>query len=122
MVNMMRSTEDVFEDHLRLRLDGDIEEDLRRNYAPDVILLTCNSNETGHDAIRKSSLRLNDQMPEARFEFLSRQTRGQFALLIWRGTSPHFQAIDGADTFVIENGKIVFQSIHYRLLEPSVRQ
>lgn len=38
------AAEGVFEDHLRLRAAGDIEEDLRRNYAVDVVLLTANSN------------------------------------------------------------------------------
>lgn len=41
---MARSAEEVFEDHLRLRAAGDIEEDLRANYAVDVVLLTANSN------------------------------------------------------------------------------
>ena len=33
----MRSAEEVFEDHLRLRVAGSLEEDLRRNYAEDVV-------------------------------------------------------------------------------------
>lgn len=34
-----RSTREVLEDHLRLRREGDLEEDLARNYAEDVVLL-----------------------------------------------------------------------------------
>ncbi len=68
-----RSAEEVFQDHLRLRMAGSLEEDLRRNYAEDVVLLTVNSNPHGHDAIRMSARRLREQLPDARYEFLARQ-------------------------------------------------
>ncbi|MDQ2705960.1 MAG: nuclear transport factor 2 family protein [Pseudomonadota bacterium] len=110
-----RSTEEVFEDHLRLRVENQLEEDLARNYAEDVILLTVNSNACGHDAIRMSAARLADQLPEPRFEFIAEQVRDRFALLIWRATSDRFDAIVGADSFVIEGGLIRLQTIHYRL-------
>ncbi|MCJ8517677.1 hypothetical protein ABID21_000810 [Pseudorhizobium tarimense] len=111
-----RSTQEVFEDHLRLRLLGDLEQDLARNYAEDVVLLTSNSNLVGHDALRTSSSRLREQLPDAEFQFLAKQVRGRFALLNWRSTSDRYQAVEGADSFVIENGKIVLQTIHYKLL------
>jgi hypothetical protein len=111
-----RTPTEVFEDHLRLRMSGDLEEDLRRNYAEDVVLLTVNSNERGHAAIRTSSRRLRDQLPDSEFEFLARQVSGPYALLIWRGRSSESVAVDGADSFVIEGGKIRMQTIHYRLV------
>lgn len=112
---MARSIQEAFEDHLRLRVMGELEEDLRRNYARDVVLLTANSNLVGHDAIRLSAKRLHDQLPEAKFEFMAKQVRDPYAILIWSATSHSFNATDGADSFVIRNSKIVFQSIHYRL-------
>ena len=110
-----RSPEEVFEDHLRLRLEGNLTEDLRRNYAEDVVLLTVNSNARGHDAIRMSAQRLNQQLPDAEFTIVAKQVNGPFALLIWSASSARFNAIEGADSFVIKDGKIVFQSIHYGL-------
>lgn len=112
---MVRTTLEVFEDHLACRLEGRLEEDLRRNYAPDVVLLTSNSNRQGHDAIRTSAARLREQLPEGTFTFLSKQVRGDYALLLWRSQSARFEAIDGADSFHIREGKIVFQSIQYKL-------
>ncbi len=41
---------------------GKLEEDLRHNYADDVVLLTENSNARGHDAIRISTERLRNQL------------------------------------------------------------
>lgn len=113
-----RPAEEVFEEHLRLRVMGNLEEDLRRNYAEDVVLLTVNSNARGHDAIRMSARRLRDQLPDARYEFLAKQVNGPYVLLIWRGWSSRFNAAGGADSFVIRDGKIRFQSIHYRLENP----
>lgn len=112
---MARSTQDVFEDHLALRLAGDLDTDLRRNYADDVVLLTVNSNLQGHEGMRLSAGRLKEQLPDARFEIVSKQVRGEYAFLVWRAQSGRFDAVDGADSFVVRDGKIVFQSIHYRL-------
>lgn len=108
-----RSPEEVFEDHLRLRLEGNLAEDLRRNYAEDVVLLTVNSNARGHDAIRMSAERLNQQLPDAEFNIVAKQVNGPYTLLIWSAKSAHLDAVEGADSFVIREGKIVFQSIHY---------
>lgn len=36
-----RSTREVFQDHVRKRQEECFEEDLRLNYAEDVVLLTC---------------------------------------------------------------------------------
>ena len=112
-----RTPTEVFEDHLRLRLAGKLEEDLRRNYAEDVALLTVNSNERGHDALRVSARRLAEQLPDAEFEFLARQVSGPYALLVWRATSATARVEAGADSFVIEGGKIRMQTIHYRLID-----
>ncbi|MCG7508406.1 hypothetical protein [Mesorhizobium retamae] len=110
-----RDTHQVLEDHLRLRLEGRLEEDLQRNYAPDVVLLTVNSNSKGHHAIRMSAKRLAEQLPDADFEFVMKQVSGSFALLVWKARSPRQEAHSGADTFVIENGLIRLQTIHYHL-------
>lgn len=113
----MRTAREVFEDHLRLRVEGELEEDLRRNYSKDMVLLTSNSELVGHDAIRASAARLDEQLPDASFTFLSKRVHGPYAFLIWEVRSSHLDAMSGADSFVIENGKIVFQSIHYALAD-----
>jgi hypothetical protein len=76
MTEQARSTREVFEDHVRLRLEGRLEEDLERNYASDVILLTINSNASSHDAIRISAKRLTEQLPDAEFEIVKMQVAG----------------------------------------------
>lgn len=114
---MARSTREVFEDHLKLRMKGDLETDLARNYSETVTLLTVNSNVRGHDAMRMSARRLAEQLPDGKFEFVAKQVNGPYALLIWRARSDRFRAVDGADSFVIEDGRIQMQTIHYHLTE-----
>ncbi len=111
-----RSTTEVFEDHLKRRVQGDLEADLQRNYSEAVILLTMNSNAQGHDAMRMSARRLAEQLPNSRFEFLSKQVNGPYALLIWRAESDRFDVVGGADSFLIEDGKIQMQTIHYHFV------
>ncbi|MGX9115796.1 hypothetical protein ACWTU6_03745 [Mesorhizobium sp. BHbsci] len=48
-------------------------------------------------------------MPEARFHVAAKQVSGRYALLVWSAKSTRFDAVERADSFVIENGKIVFQ-------------
>lgn len=81
-----------------------------------MVLLTLNSNMSGHEAIRTSAARLKEQLPDASFKFVAKQVSGPYALLIWTATSRRCDAVEGADSFVIEGGRIVFQSIHYKLI------
>lgn len=118
---MGRSTTEVFEDHLRLRVAGDLETDLRRNYAENVVLLTVNSNASGHDALRMSARRLAEQLPNGHFDFLAKQVNGPYALLIWRARSDRFDVIAGADSFLIVDGRIQLQTIHYQLVDKHER-
>ena len=113
----MRTPTEVFEEHLRLRAEGLLEEDIQRNYSDDVVLLTSNSDLVGHDAIRTSASRLAEQLPDAQVTFLSKRVHGHYAFLVWEGRSPNLNAISGADSFLIQDGKIVFQSIHYLLVK-----
>lgn len=111
-----RSTADVFEGHLRPRIARRLEDDLRRNYAPDVVLLTCNSIFRGHDGLRESARRLGEQLPHASFQFTARQVADQSAFLVWTAQSDGYCVGCGADSFVICGGKIRMQTIHYDLL------
>lgn len=111
----MRATREVLEDHLHLRSAGDLEADLQRNYAADVVLLCEPAVLCGRDAVRKSAEQLAWQIPQARFEYPTRRVEGEYALLIWNARSPGGRVHHGVDTFVIRAGRIVLQSIYYRV-------
>jgi hypothetical protein len=117
---MTRTPQDVFDDHLRLRSKADFETDLRRNYAEDVLLFCEVGVLRGHSAIRQSAKRLGLQLPGARFDFTTRDVAGEYAFLVWKARSDRFEVEDGADSFVIRDGRIVMQSIFYRLARGSL--
>jgi hypothetical protein len=112
---MMRPADEVFQDHLRLRSLGELEADLERNYADDIVVLCEFGALQGRAAIRKSAPRLGLQLPDAEFQFPTRLVRGEHAFLVWKARSQLFEVEDGADSFVIRDGGIVAQTIFYRL-------
>lgn len=83
---MIRSTLEVFEDHLRLRLEGKTEEDIQRNYTDDVILLSKTETEQGKETLRRWADDLSHELPEAKFEFVAKQVNGEYAFLQWRAS------------------------------------
>jgi hypothetical protein len=108
-----RSTQAVFEDHLSEAARADVERDIRRNYAPDVVLLTGVGVLRGHDGVRRSRELLQADAPEATFEYLTRLVEGQIAFLEWTGETDAVEISDGADSFLISDGLIRIQTIHY---------
>jgi SnoaL-like domain len=112
---MQRSTIQVLEDHLRLRQAGQLDTDLEQNYASDVILLCDRGTFKGREAVRKSGEDLTAQLPDGRFEYVVKYVTGEYAYLRWTADSATNRIEDGADTFVIRNGRIIMQSIFYRL-------
>jgi hypothetical protein len=58
---------------------------------------------------------LKQELPNAEFRYVNRLVEGRFALLEWTADCGDVAVHDGADSFVIENDKIVAQTIHYTL-------
>ena len=112
-----RMTAEVLRDHLKKRSDGLFEADLRDNYARDVVLLTCTGIFRGHDGLRESHNILLESLADARIDVFNILTDGEFAFIEWRATADHIEVPEGADSFIIRNGKIVAQSIHNKVRE-----
>jgi hypothetical protein len=113
-----RSTREVLDDHLRLASRGDFDTDFSRNYHPDVLLLTSFGTYRGHDGLRQLTGLLLRQAPDPRYEYHDLQADGQVGYLRWSGRGSAGTALlDGADSYVIRHGRIVAQTIHYRVEE-----
>jgi hypothetical protein len=108
-----RSPREVLDDHLALAAAGDWVTDLERNVADDVVVLTGFGVFEGRDQVRVLAELLDAQLPHARFEYTTVALRGDVAYLEWRADADGARVRDGADSFVIREGRIVAQTIHY---------
>lgn len=106
---------EILADHLEfLKLGPDaLNEDLQRNYSPDVVLLTSHGIYYGHTGVKLIHGILYRQLPEVKLSYRNILCEGDMALLEWTADSPRGEVLDGVDTYVIRNGRIVAQTIHY---------
>ncbi|MDB5181049.1 MAG: SnoaL-like polyketide cyclase, partial [Candidatus Saccharibacteria bacterium] len=98
---------------LAKRLAGDIEGDIRDNYSKDVIFLTGTGAFTGHDGVRKSATELQQYVGDIPYVYNHTLIKDNYAFLEWTAGIKDKKVLDGADSFVIENDKIILQTIHY---------
>jgi hypothetical protein len=108
-----RSAEEVLNDHLRESRSGSVEDDLKRNYAEDVVLLTGRGLYRGHDGVRELNRMLMEELPNARFEYRTQLVHGEMGFLEWTAEADGARVEDGADSYLIRSGGIVVQTIHY---------
>lgn len=108
-----RSAEAVLGDHLRESRSGSVEDDLKRNYAEDVVLLTGRGLFRGHEGVRELARVLLEELPNPRFEYQTRLVHGEVGFLEWTARADHARVEDGADSYLIRGGKIIVQTIHY---------
>lgn len=108
-----RSAEEVFEDHLRLAREHRFDEDIERNVSPDIVVLERRGIFRGRDGVRELAWLLEEELPKAPYAYKNRLVEGRVAFLEWTAETDHSRVRDGADSFVIEQGWIVAQTIHY---------
>lgn len=116
-----RTTREVLDDHLNISnawVGGSFEEildaDLRRNVADDIAVLINRGVFHGHDGVRQLAWMLAEELPEHRaFDYTHVAAEGRLAFLEWTYEDSQVRVRDGADSYLIEGGKIVGQTIHY---------
>ena len=117
-----RTAQEVLDDHLNVTehfgAEEDwrriVEEDIRRNVSEDIVILINRGTFRGHEGVRELARMLAEELPEQRsFEYTYKAVEGKMAFLEWAYEDANVMVRDGADSFLIENGKIVTQTIHY---------
>lgn len=108
----MRSTADVFSDHLLIRAAGheNIERDVRQNYSRDCVIITNFGTFHGHDGVKRCAAILERDVPPTNYIYTLRLVHGEIAYLEWKVED---YVEDGSDTFHIKDGKILVQTIRY---------
>ena len=110
---MARTTTEVIHDHLSRRLGGDVEGDIESNFSPDIIILSGFATYRGHQGIRESAKALAEATSGGTFSYNRTVIEGPYGFLEWTASAEDTKISDGADSFVVHDGLIVFQSIHY---------
>ncbi|MFY1702444.1 nuclear transport factor 2 family protein [Micromonospora sp. WMMA1923] len=113
-----RSAEEVFREHLRLAAEHRFVEDIERNLAPDCVILERRGVFRGPGGARQLARWLAEELPGGRYTYQNLLVDGRFAFLEWTAQADGARVRDGADSFVIEDGWIVAQTIHYTV-EPA---
>lgn len=113
-----RAAGEVFEDHLRLAQERDVESDIERNFATDCVILTGRGSFRGHDGIRRLARALDEELPRGEWRYRVKLVEGHAAYLEWSADSGDAVVEDGADSFFITDGKVVAQTIHYTVRAP----
>ena len=108
-----RTAGEVFEDHLRLAGEHRFEEDLERNISPDCIVLERRGVFRGREGVSELARLLAEELGDAPYTYTNRLVEGRIAFLEWAAEAENAHVCDGADSFVIEDGWIVAQTIHY---------
>jgi hypothetical protein len=117
-----RTAQEVLDDHLNIDehfgADQDwqriVEEDMRRNVSEEIVILINRGTFRSHEGVRSLAYMLGEELPEQRsFEYTYRAVEGRMAFLEWAYEDEDVRVRDGADSYLIENGKIVAQTIHY---------
>jgi hypothetical protein len=111
----------VLDDHLTIAnrwsdapFDQVLEEDLRRNVSPDIVVLINRGTFHGHDGVRELAMMLAEELPEhAAFTYSYVAAEGDVGLLEWSYEDSTVQVRDGVDSYVFRDGKMVGQTIHY---------
>ena len=107
---MARSTEQVFQDHMKALLSGNFPA-LMADYADDAVLMTMDGANVGKAAIQAFFVNALSAMPNAKLSLTGHIVHGDFVLVNWTGVSDVATVPYGVDTFVIHDDKIRLQTV-----------
>jgi hypothetical protein len=108
-----RSVEEVLDDHLRESKEGSLDDDLRRNFSENLVILTERGVFRGHEGMRELNRRLQEELPKAQLTYRTKLVAGEMAFLQWTAESESAVVEDGVDSYCIRDGQIIGQTIHY---------
>ncbi len=87
-MSQQRIAQQVLDDHLAVSFNGTVKEDLQRNYAEDVTVVSNWGVEHCHDGMRRMAELLRSQLPDCTFAYRLRLVAGEVAMLEWTADSP----------------------------------
>ena len=107
-----RSAIEVFKHHAQAMVAGELDE-IVADYADDALFITPNGVLHGKDGVRAGFTKLFGELPNPRFDVRTRILEGDVLFLEWSATADGVRADDGVETFLVRDGQIVLQTVHY---------
>ena len=109
-----RSVRAVIVDHLERRARGDVEGDILRNYAADVLVLSPRGRLEGADGVRWCGEELAEAVgPGGCLDYGRLSINGPLGHLEWTASGPSVAVCQGAESLVVSEGRIIAQAVHY---------
>jgi hypothetical protein len=91
-----------------------LEDDLRRNVSEDVVVIMKRGVFRGYEGVRELAAALAEELPDhASFTYSHVAAEERLGFLEWSYEDSQVRVRDGVDSYLIEDGKIVAQTIHY---------
>jgi len=110
----VRTTHDVLESHLARRAAGDLDGDLAENYAENVVLLSWGEGvHHGKDGVRLLAGILGTYVSAGTYSYDRLVIDAAYGMLRWRAHDGDTTITNGVDSYVVQNGLIVAQTIAY---------
>ena len=104
----MASTADILERHMAALAKGDVDA-LMADYADDAVMISGSDPLRGRDAIQGMFKAISANPPKIVEDV--RVIEGDFAYIVWHSDQMPF----GTDSFVVRDGKIVCQTVAFKV-------
>lgn len=95
------------------------EQDFLECYREDSFLVMRDGVRRGIEGIRACYRQLKQELPNARYKYKAVVVEQEVGFLEWSADSDTHTVLDGADSYLIRDGYIRAQTIHYTLLSKS---
>lgn len=114
-MEVFATPEQVLDEHLEWSRSGS-DEDFLRSYREDSFLIMSSGVRRGLESIRDCYRQLNKDLPNARYTYKVRLIEQDIGFVEWSANSDTHTVAGGADSYVISDGYIRAQTIHYTLV------
>lgn len=112
-----RTAREVLDDHLQRANAWDFEGDLACNFSDDIVLLTGYGVFRGLEGVRAKVRLLSEQLPGGRWTYHTVMVEGELGFLEWSAEADNGARVeDGADSYLIRDGRIRAMTIHYTVV------
>ena len=112
---MTRTTEAVFQHHVRALGAGDLDE-IVADYTDDAVFIKPAGVKRGKDGVREGFTQLLADVPNAAWSLKTQIYEDDALFLEWSADAGATRVDDGIDTFIFRDGLIRLQTLRYTLL------